>query len=822
MKTKRLLSVTILLLAALTIYANPRSKQAIAKAAAEVLNSSTNDNGIRRSPRKDKLVELQSNDVVTIMGYQSGGYAIIGNDDRLPLIIGYSDTKFVNASNNPSFQNYLLRVKANSSKIIAQENYASTTDTMLYEDKVNPLIKTKWNQNAPFNNLCPILDDKSNHAVTGCVATALAQILNFYQYPNSGNGKKSNIYTLANGKKDSLVIDFSKSNYDFGNMLNSYSNGYNQIQANAVAKLMLDCGVATGMTYSTTESSTTLHAAYWAMRTVFGFNDSIKYLSLTSTDEKQKVGWMKTLYNELAKQRPIIYTGGGFKYGTAHAYILDGYDKNGLVHINWGWGGANDGYYNVNLSVVEDDYAIIGIDGCKDKNYTIVVNTPGSLKEQLPYGFIKRINCLKVKGNLNSTDLKTLRYITGCDSVGNYTDGSVPVLDLTEANFVTGGTPYFITSNNKYYTKQEELPYYAFYRCRNLRQIYLPENLKSVGNSAFDGTLSLDFVRFGHNFPIVNGGVYNSDTTELLRVYTGCTGTFSTAKETKVIRENAFHGCNSIETIQLYKKLKRIENRAFAGMKGINKIIARAKQVSVGTDVYDGINSKCILYVPAIDDSVYKYDKQYSWGIYIFNQWDYERKYGEKNPKISYDDYSVGVPDSILKHVNVSFNATPTSPVGIYDLCINEDDPSFELYPVVLESMGNLHIKKNTVTLRADTCFINGANASDYVFKYSFDGLQNNETTIPEKDWIKKPVLELGNLIGDGQYSIIWKSKGESRNYDFNYVPGIAFVKISSSIQNVSLQKKQTDNKIYNLNGQRVSDNYRGIVILNGRKVLRK
>lgn len=85
MKTKRLLSVTILLLAALTIYANPRSKQAIAKAAAEVLNSSTNDNGIRRSPRKDKLVELQSNDVVTIMGYQSGGYAIIGNDDRMPL-----------------------------------------------------------------------------------------------------------------------------------------------------------------------------------------------------------------------------------------------------------------------------------------------------------------------------------------------------------------------------------------------------------------------------------------------------------------------------------------------------------------------------------------------------------------------------------------------------------------------------------------------------------------------------------------------------------------------------------------------------------------
>lgn len=263
-----------MLIAALTLYANPRSKKTMERAAAEVLNSRISNDGIKRSPRREKLVELQSNESITIMGYPSGGYAIMGNDDRLPLIIGYSDTKFVNASNNPSFQNYLLRVKDNSSKIIAQESYASATDTMLYEDKVNPLIKTKWNQNAPFNNLCPILDDKGNHAVTGCVATALAQILNFYQYPNSGNGKKSKIYTLANGKKDSLVIDFSKSNYDFGNMLNSYSNGYNQIQANAVAKLMLDCGVATGMTYSTTESGTTLHAAYWAMRAVFGFNFS--------------------------------------------------------------------------------------------------------------------------------------------------------------------------------------------------------------------------------------------------------------------------------------------------------------------------------------------------------------------------------------------------------------------------------------------------------------------------------------------------------------------------------------------------------------------
>ena len=343
-----------------------------------------------------------------------------------------------------------------------------------------------------------------------------------------------------------------------------------------------------------------------------------------------------------------------------------------------------------------------------------------------------------------------------------------------------------------------------------------------------DDTLTIEFIPSGHIISACQVVLYikNGNSTKKI-AFTGDLGNIDVNRMYTNEFKPIIKVVNTIvtyikETIQLYKKLKRIENRAFAGMKGINKIIARAKQVSVGTDVYDGINSKCILYVPAIDGSVYKYDKQYSWGIYIFNQWDYERKYGEKNPKISYDDYSVGVPDSILKHVNVSFNATPTSPVGIYDLCINEDDPSFELYPVVLESMGNLHIKKNTVTLRADTCFINGANASDYVFKYSFDGLQNNETTIPEKDWIKKPVLELGNLIGDGQYSIIWKSKGESRNYDFNYVPGIAFVKISSSIQNVSLQKKQTDNKIYNLNGQRVSDNYRGIVILNGRKVLRK
>ena len=819
MKTKRLLLATIMLIAALTLYANPRSKQAIASAAAQVLNS-TSTIGMKHAPRHDKLVELKANESVTVMGYQSGGYAIIGNDDRIPLVIGYSNSKFMDSCNNPSFNDYLLKISDNARRIVSDDNTSMANDTMLYKDKIEPFIKSKWGQYRPFNDMCPIMDNKGTHAATGCIATALAQILNYNQYPSSGKGIKTVSFNGEKGK-DSITIDFTQSHYDYGNMLDSYKNGYSDIQSNAVAKLMLDCGVAVGMSYHIGESTSTLRGAQWALRSVFNLSENIERIYFTKMNKEEKEKWMNTIYKELNAHRPVMYNGAGFKYGKNHAYILDGYDENGNIHINWGWNGSNDGYYNINMAVAVNDEALIGIEGSKEKDYEVTVVIPGTLSELLPRKELKVISTLKVNGNINSSDLKALRYITGSDSVGNFTDGKVPLLDLRNANIISGGEPYFITANKEYSTTDNCMPDYAFYRCRSLRGIYLPLSLDSVGYKAFDGITSLDSISFSKAFPVVDGGVYNSDTTELLRVYTSKTGTFNVVPSTRIIREDAFHGCDSIEEIQLYKKLRVIGDRAFAGMKGIKTIWARSIEISVGCNVYDNINSECIFYIPPVDHEMYKYNRCSEWGICIYNLWYYERKYGEENPTIEAEYFINNVPDSIVDKVKVFFNATPKSPVGSYKLCANNNDSCFDLYPFVFYDAGGLYVSKNKALLKADTCYINGTNVGSQTLTYSIKGLQNDEKDIPDEDWIKKPVLQLGSRASDNCYKIIWKEQGESRNYEFEYAPGIAFVGTATNIKAIESNDNGKEN-IYNLNGQKVKDNFHGIAIVNGRKVVRK
>ena len=200
-------------------------------------------------------------------------------------------------------------------------------DAAKAETAVGPLVSTRWGQNAPYNLLCP------NSSVTGCVATAMAQILNYWQ-PATGVGSHSYPWN-----SQTLSADFGTTTYDWDNMLDSYVSATEQ-QRLAVATLMYHCGVSTEMKYSPSESGTTNKRASVAYQAFFNC-DAVYYKREQYADSV----WTAMLKNELDQQRPVQYGGSGSLGG--HSFVCDGYDTDGKFHFNFGWNGSSNGFFTI-------------------------------------------------------------------------------------------------------------------------------------------------------------------------------------------------------------------------------------------------------------------------------------------------------------------------------------------------------------------------------------------------------------------------------------------------------------------------------------------
>ena len=274
------------------------------------------------------------------------GFVIVSGDDSLTELVGYSDSGSFDPDNMPdnmrswlqAYSGYVASVQAGDSKAKRQQLGNVTTIV------VRPFVTTEWNQGEPYDRLTPLLNNGA-HCATGCVATAMAQVMKYYEWPERGEGSNSYEYDPYG----TLSMDFSQSVYDWENMLDIYSSyyeegnivpEYNDGQAGAVAKLMYDCGISVNMMYG--ESSGAYDPAIPnAFKSYFKYKSDIYYRDNMSSKE-----FMDVLLSELDEKRPVLICGAGL--GGGHAFVGDGYDSNNFVHINWGWGGYSDGYFNVN------------------------------------------------------------------------------------------------------------------------------------------------------------------------------------------------------------------------------------------------------------------------------------------------------------------------------------------------------------------------------------------------------------------------------------------------------------------------------------------
>lgn len=311
------------------------------------------------------------------------GYVIVSGDDEMTELVGYAENGFFDAENVPpqmqlwldGYAEYVAAVQSGKAK--ARKILLSDSPSVVVE----PLVTTKWNQDAPFNNFAPEYTDDNNNTqrcATGCAATAMAQIMKFHNWPEQGVGH----YSYEHQSFGTISSNFSEHVYDWTNMIDRYNNGeYSSEQADAVALLMKDCGVSLNMNYGPV-SGASIYSYYPAFKNYFRYSSRTVNRSGCETAEFTKI-----ITDELQEGRPIIYCGTGEDGG--HAFVVDGYDTNYFLHVNWGWGGYSDGYFDMNY-MDPTGLGIGGGSGAFKWNQGIVLARP--LKDGVePYEFIQQL-----------------------------------------------------------------------------------------------------------------------------------------------------------------------------------------------------------------------------------------------------------------------------------------------------------------------------------------------------------------------------------------------------------------------------------------------
>ncbi len=302
------------------------------------------------------------------------GFVLASADDNAPALLGYGNN--FDTDNMPANFRYWIEGYAQQVQYLSSHPESAIT-TNSDRPTIPTLITTQWNQFKPYNNLCPI-DETGNRSLTGCVATAMAQIINYHKWP-AENGIGTHSYEW-NGQI--LSFDYSSTKFDWENMLDTYDlyySYYTDEQANAVATLMYAAGVSVDMDYSAEASATSSCIVAQAFFDNFGYGANWIDREYFTTEN-----WDKIIYDELAASRPVLYCGYSEDAG-GHAFICDGYEGNSYYHINWGWGGTSDGAYLLSLlnpdgspfKFTQGQTATIGIQ--PNKNNTIAPDIPLSV-----------------------------------------------------------------------------------------------------------------------------------------------------------------------------------------------------------------------------------------------------------------------------------------------------------------------------------------------------------------------------------------------------------------------------------------------------------
>ena len=544
---------------------------------------------MRMAVQKEQLAVLANDDF----------FVVLAIDDDIEPVLGYSETDINESSMPPGFQWWLNAMNESLEKGDRKEMARRAGVPAGLPTYVEPLITTKWWQREPYNNKCPLgkmkNDNTFSRCVTGCVATAMAQIMNYHEYPLRGTGshgyETTGLIKVGDYEGHYLFKDFSETSFDWAHMKDDYSSGYTEAEADAVAELMLACGISVNMEYTPKASAAQMYDADDAFEKYFGYGSTLHVKKSNYTEQK----WMNRIYFNLKRHLPILYAGKDLRKNVSHAFVVDGYDSSGNIHINWGHAGYCNGYFYIN-NLVDNSYVIINNNSNDSFNYSgnqemiceimpqtrsfevkeINVSQPGTLSSLLPESEYDFIEALKVSGDINGSDITVLKKL--CK--GEETNYILHSLDLSDVNIVEGG-------DSSCYTSNDELPENSFYRCRGLYRIILPHSIKSIGQQAFcycDKLISIDIpenVSSIGNSAFFDTPWYDNQPNGLLyvgRVAYHYIGTMPEESEIvikdgiKTIANSAFYNCKGLTSITIPESVTRIGKNVFENCSSLSSV----------------------------------------------------------------------------------------------------------------------------------------------------------------------------------------------------------------------------------------------------------
>ena len=318
------------------------------------------------NPTRQDASEVQLRNVAPQLGFtqfylmqneRGEGFVIVASDDRAMPVLGYSDHGTIDAATMPDNFRMWLQIYEEEISAAVQAQLPQSAETAAQwaalsagtslparaTTAVSPLLSTTWDQGSPYNSLCP--GSGWNKCPTGCVATAMAQVMKYWSYPQKGCGSHS--YTCTSYNNQTLSADFGNTTYNWSSMPNNVTSSNT-----AVATLMFHCGVAVEMQYTTSGSGAQTLDPYGnnypsaeaAFKCYFGYNSTLKGKRKDGFDESE---WINMLKVELDAGRPVMYSGFDEDLTDGHAFVCDGYNSSNYFHFNWGWSGSNDGYFAV-------------------------------------------------------------------------------------------------------------------------------------------------------------------------------------------------------------------------------------------------------------------------------------------------------------------------------------------------------------------------------------------------------------------------------------------------------------------------------------------
>ncbi len=507
------------------------------------------------------------------------GYVIASADDQTDPVLGYTDSGDFDYTNIPDNMRAWLddceaqimdlrrlgSQGASARQLVPQRAAAVPT-----HPAIPKLLTCNWNQGSPYNDECP-LDTDGRRCVTGCVATAMAQIM-YHQRAKSVDKTTKAIPGYTSYGHGLNVKGISKgAPLDWDNMRDN--GGSSSAEKLAVAQLMHYCGVSVEMDYTSGASGAHSYRVAEALVNYFGYGSSVKYVQRY---EYSNVQWDALIYNELAHGNPVYLSGANSDAG--HAFVTDGYDGKRNYHINWGWGGQSDGYYLLNKLTPGSQGIGGSSNGYNDYQDAIIGMVPANYGSK-PIAFAD--NTVK--------KLCVAAWDTNEDGILSYNEAA-KVTDLGDT-FKDSRIKNFPELIN--FTKVKTLADDAFAGCTSLASISLPENLTTIGARAFQNCRSLKTLLLPETVTSVGE-----------KAFAGCKALTSLAlTAVPAIEARTFEDCIALVSFEIPASVQRVGDAAFNGctkLRNVTLNTASPADITLGENIFGTLDlSEATLNIPA-------------------------------------------------------------------------------------------------------------------------------------------------------------------------------------------------------------------------------